>query len=246
MAHAPGILAALDLGNHRVLALIAELDGDKRIVIRGVGIAPSQGIRCGQVVQLKPLVSSLRAAIEEAELMAKIPVERVYASVAGVFASGRSTRAAVSLGAREREVSMRDLEALHDALRRQPLPPGHAVLNVVTPTYALDDQDGILDPQGIVARQAAIDAYVMVCQESAVRTVEKAINEAGMEVDEFLFSPIAASLGVLTADERRLGAILIDIGYGSTSYAAFANDRLLAAGCFPIGSNKINDDLVHR
>jgi cell division protein FtsA len=246
MAQADNILAALDVGNQRVLALIAELDGAKQIVIRGVGISVSQGVRCGQVVQLRALLGSVRAAVEEAELMAKIPIERVVASVAGVFASGRTTRAAVNLGPREREISMRDLENLQDALRRQPLPPGHTVLNVVTPTYTLDDQDGILDPQGIVARHAAIDAYVMVAQENALRTLEKVVNEAGLEIEEFLFSPIAASLGALTADERRLGAILIDIGYGNTTFAAFSSDRLLAAGCFPIGSNKINDDLVHR
>jgi cell division protein FtsA len=131
-------------------------------------------------------------------------------------------------------------------VRRQPLPVGHTVLNVVSPTYALDDQDGILDPQAMVGRQLAVDCYVLACQESPVRTVEKAINEAGLEVDEFLFAPVAAADATLTADERRLGAVLIDIGFGNTGYAAYSGDKLLAAGSFPIGSNKINDDLVHR
>ena len=76
--------------------------------------------------------------------------------------------------------------------------------------------------------------------------VEKAINEAGVEVQEFVFAPVAAAIATLTADERRLGAILIDIGYGITSFAAYSGDRLVTAGCLPVGSNKINDDLVHR
>jgi cell division protein FtsA len=150
------------------------------------------------------------------------------------------------VGAREREVTLPDLETLHDAVRRQPLPTGHTVLNVVSPTYSLDDQDGILDPQAMVGRQLAVDAYVLACQEGPVRTLEKAINEAGLEVEEFLFAPAAAANATLTGDERRLGAILIDIGYGNTCYAAYSGERLMAAGCFPIGSNKINDDLVHR
>ncbi len=246
MAQSPRIIASLDVGDHRVLALIAELDGRDQIVIRGVGLAPSGGMRSGQVVQMKPVVAAIKAAAEEAELMAKLPMEKVHGSVAGIFINGRLTRAAISMGAREREVTLPDLETLHDAVRRQPLPSGHTVLNVVSPTYSLDDQDGILDPQAMVGRQLAVDAYVLACQEGPVRTLEKAINEAGLEVEEFLFAPAAAANATLTGDERRLGAILIDIGYGNTCYAAYSGERLMAAGCFPIGSNKINDDLVHR
>ncbi|MGE5236496.1 MAG: cell division protein FtsA, partial [Acidobacteriota bacterium] len=246
MAQPTRLLAALDVGNHRVMVLIAELDDHDLVVVRGVGVAPSAGMRSGQVVQMKPVVSAIKAAVEEAEFMAKVPVERVFASVAGTFISGRMTRAAINLGPREREVTSKDLEQLHAAAQRQPLPPGHTVLNVITHSYALDDQDGIVDPQEMLGRQLAVDAYVLACQESHVRTLEKAINAAGLVVEEFLFSPVAAALATMTPDERRLGAVLIDIGYGNTTYAAFAADRLLAAGCFPLGGNKVNDDVVHR
>jgi cell division protein FtsA len=246
MAPVDRVVAALDVGDERVLALLAELDEHDALVIRGVGLAPSAGVRSGQVVQLKPVVAAIKAAVEEAELMAKLPVERVIASVAGTFVSGRTTHAAIALGSREREVTAPDLETLHEAVRRQPLPSGHTVLNVVSPVYSLDDQDGIVDPQSMVGRHLAVDAYVLNCQESPVRTLEKAINEAGVEVEEFYFAPVAAAEATLTGDERRLGAVLIDIGYGNTGYAAIAGDRLLAAGCFPIGGNKVNDDLVHR
>ncbi|MEW6336876.1 MAG: cell division protein FtsA [Acidobacteriota bacterium] len=246
MAQPPRLLAAVDVGNSRTIALIAELGERDELVIRGVGVAPSQGMRAGQVVQMKPVVAAIKAAVEEAELMAKMPVERVFASVAGTFVSGRMTRASINLGTREREVGARDLEQLHQAAQRQPLPPGHTVLNVISHAYGLDDQDGIVDPQEMVGRQLSVDAYVLACQESHVRTLEKAINAAGLVVDEFLFSPVAAALATLTGDERRLGAVLVDIGYGNTTYAAFAADRLLAAGCFPLGGNKVNDDVVHR
>lgn len=240
------LLGALDVGNRRVLALIAELDDRRELVIRGVGMSPSAGMRHGQVVQLKPLVAAIRVAVEEAELMAKAPVSRVLAPVAGTFIIGKITRAAVTLGSREREVVRRDLEELVEAARRQPLPPGHSVLNVLTHAYSLDDQEGLLDPQEMIGRHLSMDAYVLVCQDGPLRTLEKAINAAGLEVEEFLFSPVPAALAVLSADERRLGAVVLDIGYGNTTYAAVAGDRVLAAGCFPIGSAKINDDLIHR
>lgn len=240
------VLGALDVGNRRVLALIAELDDRHELVIRGVGVSPSAGLRHGQVVQLKPVAAAIRSAVEEAELMAKVPLSRVLAAVAGTFIIGKTTRAAVTLGSREREVTRRDLEDLVEAARRQPLPPAHSVLNVLTHAYSLDDQDGLLDPQDMVGRQLSMDAYVLICQDGPLRTLEKAINAAGLEVDEFLFSPVPAALATLTEDERRLGAVVLDIGYGNTTFAAVAGEKVLAAGCFPIGAAKINDDLIHR
>jgi cell division protein FtsA len=245
MAQAPRVRAALDVGNHSVLALIGELGAGDEMVVRGVGVAPSAGVRNGQIVQMQPAVQAIRAAVEEAELMAKVPLERVHAAIAGTFVSGRATRATVTLGTRERVVTARDIEQLHDAARRQPLPPGYAVLNVLTHAYALDDQEGLLNPVDFVGRQLSVDAYVLACQESPLRALEKAINAAGLEVEEFIFAPVAGALATLTADERRLGAVLVDLGFGNTTYAAFAGERLLAAGCFPVGANKINDDLVH-
>jgi cell division protein FtsA len=240
------VLGALDVGNRRVLALIAELDERRELVIRGVGVSPSAGLRHGQVVQLKPVVAAIRAAVEEAELMAKVPVSRVLASVAGTFIVGKTTRTAVVLGSREREVRRRDLEDLVEAARRQPSPPGHSVLNVLTHTYSLDDQDGLLDPQDMVGRHLSMDAYVLICQDGPLRTLEKAINTAGIEVEEFLFSPVAAALATLTEDERRLGAVVLDVGHGCTGFAAVAGNQVLAAGSFSVGSAKINDDLIHR
>lgn len=238
------ILGALDVGNRRVLALIAELDERRELVIRGVGVAASAGMRHGQVVQLKPVVTAIRAAVEEAELMARVPLSRVLASVAGTFIIGKFTRAAVMLGSREREVNRRDLEELVEAARRQPSPPGHSVLNVLSHAYTLDDQEGIVDPQEMVGRQLSMDAYVLICQDGPLRTLEKAINAAGLEVDEFLFSPVPAALATLSDDERRLGGVVIDIGHGNTTFAAVAGERVLAAGSFPFGSAKINDDLI--
>lgn len=240
------ILGALDVGNRRVLALIAELDERQELVIRGVGVSPTVGVRHGQVVQLKPVVAAIRAAVEEAELMAKVPLSRVLASVAGPFIVGKTTRTSLVLGGREREVTLRDVEDLVEAARRQPSPPGHSVLNVLTHSYSLDDQDGLLDPLDMVGRHLSMDCYVLICQDGPLRTLEKAINAAGLEVEEFLFSPVPAALATLTSDERRLGAVVLDVGHGGTSFAAVAGDRVVAAGGFSVGSAKINDDLIHR
>ncbi|NWG01170.1 MAG: cell division protein FtsA [Thermoanaerobaculaceae bacterium] len=239
------ILGALDVGNHRVLALLAERDEHAKLVIRGVGTAASAGLQNGQVVQLQPLVAAIRKAVEEAEYMAGVTLESVYASTAGTFVTGRMTSATVALGPPEREVRSRDLEQAHLAVQWQALPPNHMVLNVLTHSYGLDGQEGLVDPIEMVGQKLSLEAYVLACQKQPVLALERAINKAGLRVKEFLFAPVAAALACLTPDERRLGSLLVDIGFANTCYAAVVGERVVAAGCLPLGSGKVNTDLVY-
>ncbi len=242
----PSLLGALDVGNHRVLALIGERDEQAKLMIRGVGVATSAGMQNGQVVRLMPVVEAIRKAVEEAEYMAGATLESVYAATSGPFVTGRMTSASVALGPPEREVRPRDVEQAHLAVQWQALPPNHMVLNVLAHSYGLDGQEGLVDPVEMVGQKLSLEAYVLACQRQPILALERAINKAGLRVREFLFAPVAAALACLTPDERRLGSLLVDLGFATTGYVAVVGERVVAAGCLPLGSGKVNDDLVYR
>ena len=247
MAQPGRIVAAIDVGNHRVLALIGELDNRRELVIRGVGLARSAGVRTGQIVQMAPVVEAIRVAVEEAELMAKVPLERVYASVAGTFLSGRMTRATITLGGRPREVTRTGPRAA----QRRRAPPA-AAAGPHRPQRAhpqLRPRRPGRHPRpaaDCVGQQLAVDAYVLACQESPVRDPREGDQRRrprGRGVP--LRSPVAAALATLTATSAGSAR--------SSSTSASATPRTPPSpptGCSPPGASrsarqKINDDLVH-
>jgi len=67
-------LVGLDLGTSKVAAIVGEVMGNGEVEIIGLGVAESQGIRRGAVVNQEAAVESIRKAIEAAELTAGIEI----------------------------------------------------------------------------------------------------------------------------------------------------------------------------
>ncbi|MGC8917096.1 MAG: cell division protein FtsA [Thermoanaerobaculum sp.] len=247
MAGATAILSALDVGNSRVLALMAEATPHGEVTVRGAGVSPmGEGMQAGQVVGFASVVEHIKEAVQEAETAARMPMEHAWVSVAGSFVVGRHTVTSLPIASRPQPVTSRDLQRLWDAARWQNLPQGHTVLNVLPHDFALDDQEHLQNPEGMVGTRLSMNALVLSCKEGPLRTLEKAINDAGVAVEGFLFAPVAASLGVLTPEEKALGALVVDLGYGTTNFALWQHSHVVAAGSIPLGSQKITDDLVDQ
>ena len=75
-------LAGIDVGNSQVKVVIAKINKEAlRPEIVGAGIAPSQGLRRGMVVDMEEVVSSIRTAVQQAQAMSGIQIKRAYLSV---------------------------------------------------------------------------------------------------------------------------------------------------------------------
>lgn len=245
MMASSSMLSALDVGNSRVLALMAEVNPQGELVVRGAGIAPlAEGMEAGQVVGFRSVVEGIKEAVQEAETSAHAPMEKAWVSVAGAYVQGRNTEPELPIAPRRQHITPEDLQRLWDAVRWQNLPPGHVVLNVLPHDFTLDDQEHLVNPVGMVGSRLSMNALVLASKEGPIRTLEKAINDAGVAVEGFLFAPVASSLAVLTPEEKTLGALVVDFGYGTTNYALWHRSHVVATGSLPFGAQKLNDDLV--
>ena len=77
------VFVGLDIGTTKIACIISEIDTSGEMKIIGVGVAPSDGLRKGVVVNIDKTVRSVQKAVEEAELMAGIDVDEVYVGIAG-------------------------------------------------------------------------------------------------------------------------------------------------------------------
>ena len=77
------IVVGLDIGTTKVCAVVATSDDLDRVQILGVGVAESDGLNRGVVVNIDKTVSAVRDAIEEAARMAGVSVRNVIVGIAG-------------------------------------------------------------------------------------------------------------------------------------------------------------------
>jgi cell division protein FtsA len=64
-------------------------------------------------------------------------------------------------------------------------------------------------------------------------------------VDEIVFNGVAASLALLTNEQKELGALVIDIGGGTTEYVVYADGVIRHTGVLAVGGDHVSNDLAY-
>ncbi|MFC3270228.1 cell division protein FtsA [Vulcaniibacterium thermophilum] len=106
-----------------------------------------------------------------------------------------------------------------------------------------DSQEGIRNPVGMTGLRALeVHAHLVVCAQSAAANITKCVQRCGLQVDDLILSVLASSTAVLTADEKELGVVLVDIGAGTTDIAVFVQGAIAHSASLPIAGDKVTED----
>ena len=245
MSPPPGLVAGLDLGSTKVVAVIADAAGDARDVkarILGVGMERNSGIRRGVVRDIEATTRAIAKAMKDAERMAGVEVDRVYAGIAGEHVAGRTSHGVVSVTGDE--IRTGDVARVNDVASNISFGQDHELLHAIPLDYLIDQQAGIADPIGMTGSRLEAEVYLVTVLSSVLHNLGKCVERAGYGVGEFVLEPLGASRAVLTEDERDLGCALIDLGGGSTNVAIFSGGKIRHTGSLLCAGGHVTSDLV--
>ena len=236
-------LVALDVGSTKTCAIISEWN-ETGAKFMAMGAADSKGLRKGLIANIGAAATSVRRAIEEAEGVAGVPVERVIAGVAGSQVRGVNSRGGITLGHRPRDINRDDVHHAVDAARNITLPEDRVVLHVLPQEFLLDAHDNIRDPLGMIGGRLEVNVHLVTSSASAMLNLVIAINQAGVEVSDTVLEPLASAESCLTQDERELGCCLLDIGGGTTELLAYSGGVVRHTAAIPVGGDHFTNDLA--
>jgi cell division protein FtsA len=236
-------VTGLDLGTTKVCAVIGEVT-PTGVDVLGLGQAPSRGLRKGQVANVEATVEAIKRAVQDAEQMAGLEVESVYASIGGAHLRGVNSQGVVAVQGRGREVGPGDVARAVEAARAVPLPPDREILHVLTQGFSVDDQDGVREPLGMLGGRLGIAVHLVTGAAAAVQNVVRSVNRAGLTVQDVVLQPLASAESVLTPDERELGVLLVDVGGGTTDVALFRDGAVWHTAVIPLGGDHITNDIA--
>jgi cell division protein FtsA len=238
------VLVGLDIGTSKVAAIVGEARDDGHIEITGLGVTESRGIRSGSVVNLEAAVTSIRKAIEEAELTAGVEIDDVYLGLSGSQIKGFNSRGVVAVAGRTREISRDDVRRALETARAVSLPVGREILHVLPQDFVVDDQEGITAPVGMTGSRLEVNVHIVTGSSASMQNIVTCVNRAGVNVRESVLEQLAASEAVLTDDEKQLGVALLDVGAGTTDLAIYEKGCLWHTAVVAFGGDHFTNDIA--
>jgi cell division protein FtsA len=236
-------IAVLDAGSANVRSLSAEIS-DGAVRYRGHSTVPARGMRRSIIADLGPATESFDHAFQAVEEAADTQVSTAAVGIGGSRVRGVTSRGGILLGSRMREITRDDVRAAVERAREVHLPPEYRVLHLLPQDFLVDEQEGILDPVGMVGSTLEVNLHIVMAPASTMQNVVTCANKAGIEVSDTIFEAIAAAEAVLTSDERELGVCVLDIGAASTEVAVLFEGAVVHTDSLPIGGAHFTNDLA--
>jgi cell division protein FtsA len=237
------LITALDIGSSKVCCLIAQLQGGTSFKIIGVGHQLSSGIKAGVITNMEEVITSIVNAVHTAEKMAGVTIQDVIISINGAYL--KSIHFAVDMNVSGHPIDDADIRRALFQARAAKGDPTFQALHTLPIGYTLDGSKGIKDPRGMYGSRLRVLIHTLLSKSNALHNLTTCVARSHLGIAGTVASPYASGLACLVEDERELGAVLIDMGGSTTSFAVFHEGQLRYADCIPIGGSHVTMDIAH-
>ena len=239
------MLVGIDLGSHKVCTIIGQALPGGGLRLLGIGHAPAgDGIRNGEVVHVEEAAGAIASSLERAERIAGDTIHGVHVGVTGLHVRSQNNQAAVPCGRRPRPIDQADVVRVLEAAGTIPLPDGREVLHVLPRAFRLDDGGPILSPVGMEGCQLSTEVHIVTAGTAPLAAVRRCLAMAETGPARLVMSTLAAAEATLTADERRLGVFVVDLGHACTGLACFHDGTALHTAVLQVGGRHMTNDLA--
>lgn len=243
MARRTKIHVGLEIGTSKTCMVVGEVKADSAVKILGIGETKSAGVRKGEIYDYSQARACLKDALAKAEDASDVEIGSVFLAVTGSHIVGVNNRGTFRLPDGEPVVAAEHVEEARTIARDVHIPQDHVYIHPIIRNYWLDGLEHSTSPIGLFGKTVEADFHIVHGIGTRIQNSIKLVRETPLEVDEVVFSSIATAQMALDREQRERGALLIDIGGGTTDYALYLGGVITACGCIPVGGDHITNDI---
>jgi cell division protein FtsA len=242
------VYTGIDIGTQTVKVAIAQEPEhpDAPLHIIGTGSASSRGLRHGYAVDPVEASKCVRDALQRAQASAKVKVTQARVAIGGVGLDEIKSSADISLTSSGGFVTPRDVERVLREVEKRAGPKllNRTIIHTVPLEFRVDGVRVFGKPEGLQGTKLAVDALLITMLEKHHDDIVSIVENAGIEVQEVMASPLAASLATLTKSQKNAGVALANIGSETLSIIVFDNDLPVSLKVFPLGGSEVTNALA--
>jgi cell division protein FtsA len=237
-------VVALEIGTSKVIALVAEMREDGCVMITGLGEEKAVNVRKGEITDLESVSLCVRSVLEGAEESGNVAIGQVHLAVSGGHVQSQVNRGSVPVLDPDGEITREDMDQVMAVAKAVHLPPDREILHTVCQHYSVDDHVNVVNPEGMTGARLSLDMLVVYGLRSCIQNTIKAVSGLSVEVTDVAFSGLCSALSVLTAEQKKSGVVVIDLGGGTTDYVAYAGNVVAVGGAIGVGGDHVTNDLA--
>lgn len=238
------IVAAIDVGTTKVCTIVGRKVGEDHVQILGYGAAKNTGMRKGVVSDLEAAERAVRVSIKSAEDTTGHKVDSAFVGISGAHVRFENRYEKLQVSNHKGVVTSDDVARAPIKLRESIDLPGRTVIHASSISYTLDGETGIRHPVGMHSKEMQVETHFVTGSNTFIDSLVDIIELSGVKVNSLVLEPLASGLAVLTKRERQKGAVIVDIGGGTTDIVAFKQGSIYYTGVIPVGGFQFTNDLA--
>jgi cell division protein FtsA len=239
-----GTFASIDIGTTKICTVVGEITSEEDTRILGVGVAPSEGLSRGMVENIRDATESIRVSVEKAERSSGTRILSAHVGIAGTHIGCLNNRGIVAIPDRSRPIMPDDVTRVLDGARVVSIPTNREIIHVIPRYYVVDGHDNVSDPVGMYGTRLDVETHIVTGVDTSIQNLTKCVENVGVQVDGLILEPLASAEAVLDEEEKQQGAVLADIGGGTTDIAVFIEGSVCHTAVLPVGGNHVTRDVV--
>ncbi|HUC86719.1 MAG TPA: cell division protein FtsA, partial [Candidatus Saccharimonadales bacterium] len=156
------IFIGLDVGSTKVCCIVGlQEESAAHPSVIGVGVAPAEGMRKGVVVDVEETVSSITAAVDEAERISGVPIDRATVNIDGAHVASLNSTGLIAVGRANQEIALEDVRRAEEAATAVQLAPNREIIQMFPRSFNVDGQTNIKDPVGMNGVRLEVEAHIV-------------------------------------------------------------------------------------
>ena len=243
MSHKKNLVAAIDIGTTKIVAIVGKKNENNRLEILGMSKTLSKGVKRGVVLNIEETVNAISTIVEDVQETTGEKLSDVYVGIAGQHIKSIRNRGYVNRDSYDHEITKKDIDELIEDMYKIPIEVGEEIIHVLPQNFVVDNETGVKNPIGMSGKRIEANFHIVIGQVASAKNIEKCVNRVGLTINELILEPLASSAAVLTDDEKEAGVALVDIGGGTTDVAVYYDNIIRHTAVVPFGGNVITNDI---
>ena len=233
--------AVLDIGSGKLNFVVASKSADEIFFVKNFATVEYPGYFNGEWVAPERLKDDIFAVVENSKFNYK--VKTLFVSVPSEFTFVRTNGLLSDLG-RSKTISSSSIREIHKKAESFKV-SGYTALCSSALEYVLDGNRNTIYPIGETAKNIYANMSFIFCKDEFVRAIYKIAMELGFKYVRFVDGIWAEGTQLIDEDSRVGGAVLIDVGYASTTLALMKGDGVKYKKDLQFGKGYMIDALAN-